>query len=96
MTRDKLYEFFDKTIVRCREKLVERNEKRAMKEDALSNLRGEAMVCGKDVRSHVLDYIGLKLHRIQYANHDGTDTTDDTDDMINYLILFGALKHKGE
>jgi len=74
--------------------MVERNERRADSCDALSNLRGEAMVCGKDVRNHVLDYIGLKLHRLQHANHNGTEVTDDAYDMINYLVLFLALKEK--
>ena len=94
MTRDNLYKFFDDTMARCRKILTERNGCRAMDEDALSNLRGEALVCGKCADDHTLDYIGIKLSRIQHGHKQGEDITDDEDDLIIYTILFKALKHK--
>ena len=94
MTRDNLYKFFDDTMARCKKILAERNECRALDEDALSNLRGEALVCGKCADDHTLDYIGIKLYRIQHGHKQGEDITDDLHDMINYIVLFMVLKHK--
>uniref|UniRef100_A0A6H2A189 Nucleotide modification associated domain-containing protein n=1 Tax=viral metagenome TaxID=1070528 RepID=A0A6H2A189_9ZZZZ len=94
MNRNRLIDFFDSTIARARKILLERNEKRASDFDALSNLRSEALVCGIDVQQHMLNYIGIKYTRLQHAIVSGEDATDHVDDLINYLILLMALKHK--
>ena len=94
MNRTELYRFHKYVTDEAYRIFTERNEDRAMDEDALSNLRGEAMMCGKAVDDHALDYVALKLFRVQHGHKQGTDIYDDLKDMINYIIIFMALKQK--
>lgn len=94
MTQSNLYKFFDKVVAEARAIFVTRNEKRAYHSDALSNLRSEALICGIDVQQLLITYIGVKFARLQHAVLDGSDCTDTLRDMLNYLILLEAVKHK--